>query len=124
MQRQTLTIKVLLLIRVKLLNSSVAVSVLLLGRLCRDNAPVAQAQVLMAQSRGMATYQKNQQLNKLLEQGRKLVEAGVCDHLAAQKSPNFSGIGYLKLIKEISQPLRQLIDKPLPLTPMPIFTMH
>jgi hypothetical protein len=59
-QRQTLTItQVILLIRVKLLNSSVAVSVLLLGGLAVIMPPVAEAQVLVAQSRGnLATYQK------------------------------------------------------------------
>ena len=85
-----------------------AVSVLLLGGLTTIMPPAAQAQVLVAQSTGnvvQSSYQK-QQVNKLLEQGRKLVDIGDVSGAIAlygeavslePKNPRiFSGIGYLQ----------------------------
>jgi len=102
MQRQTLTItQVLLLIRVKLLNSSVAVSVLLLGGLVVIMPPVAQAQVLMAQSRNIGDVPKKPTAKQIARAGRKLVEAGDFarrdriyqrNSVDQKKNPNFSGM--------------------------------
>ena len=87
-----------------------AVSVLLLGGFADPVPPVAQAQELIAQSRVLqilnAPSENSQQLNQLLEEGRKLVDSGnfadaIIRYQEAagleQNNPRiFSGIGYLE----------------------------
>jgi len=93
--------------------------------------PVAQAQVLMAQSRGNSTYQKKP-TNKLLEQGaswwRLEILRARSPFINAQlawskKSPNFSGIGYLQAhqgnFSAAAAAYRQALWTPT----MPIFTI-
>ena len=87
-----------------------AVSVLLLGGFADPVLPVVQAQELTAQSRVLqilnAPSENTQQLNQLLEEGRKLVDSGdfrgaIIRYQEAasleQNNPRiFSGIGYLQ----------------------------
>lgn len=87
----------------------VAISVSLIG-LVAIEPPVSQAQVLVAQkssSSPSSPYQRRQQLDKLLQEGRKLLDAGNFSgaisryQQAAKLSPKnariFSTIGYLQV---------------------------
>jgi len=95
--------------------------------------PVAQAQVVVAQSRGTSAQKKSQQLNKLLEQGAswwrlKILQARslfINGSYRGAKNPRiFLALATYRLVRKFSAAVAAYRQAVAPTPTMPIFSMH